>query len=227
MTAAPPPGQRPAAGPGRTSLRPGPAVLLAALLLLTACVQVKDEMPRVVPPVSGPSGVAAPVLPSASPAACTTTPPDVLTAAPAPGNRVDRAAADRAQRYLDAHPEEAGSLIVNESGLYAGFVSGWCRHREALRQLVGTGTRVDVFAVVQSYRAGQRIADRVLAAGDALRRAGVRVGTAAVDPRTGLTSVTTPDDPAQARAAILRELTLPASAPILVSAGDLPRPATG
>nr|WP_296075836.1 hypothetical protein [uncultured Actinoplanes sp.] len=112
------------------------------------------------------------------------------------------------------------------SGLHAGFVSDWCRHREALRRIAGNGARVDVFAVVQTYRAGQRLAGQITAATDDLRRAGIRIGTIGVDPRTGLTSVTSPDDPGAARAAILRQLRLAANAPVAVSYGDLPRPAT-
>jgi hypothetical protein len=170
-----------------------------------------------------------PSLPARSPAPCTTPPPDPLTASAAAGSRYDDAAAGRAQQYLDANPDDAGTLIVNVSipgsGLYAGFVTDWCRHREALQKLVGSGTRVDVFAVVQSNRAGQRLADRIFASADALRRAGIQIATAGVDPSTGLTSITTPNDPADARAVILRELKLPPNAPLAVSHGDLPTPA--
>jgi hypothetical protein len=216
----------------RARLYPGLVGALCALLLLTACTRArsKDELPRVVSPSSGLAAVAMPVLPTRSPAPCTTSPPETLTASPVAGNRYDDAAARQAQQYLEAHPDDAGSLIVNVTvpgtGLYAGFVSHWCQHLEALRRLLGKGTRVEAFAVVQTYRAGQALAGRIAAATEALRRAGVRIGTTGVDPRTGLTSVTSPNHPADARAAILRELELPANAPIMVSYGDLPAPAT-
>jgi hypothetical protein len=149
---------------------------------------------------------------------------------PAPGNRYDDAAAGLVQQYLDAHPADAGTLIINVavsgSAISAGFVARWCEHRAALRRLVGGGTQVDVFAVAQPYRAGQRLADRVMGATSALGQAGIRIGTAGVDPRTGLTAVTSPGDPAEVRTAILRELQLPADAPIIVSSGDLPIPAS-
>jgi hypothetical protein len=204
---------------------PGLAGLLSALLLLTACTPVEDELPRVVPPSSGAAGAAGPDLATASPAPCTTTPPDLPATAPAAGSPPDDAVVGRVQRYLDGHPDVAGSLIINGSGISAGFTSGWCEHREALRRL-GGGTRIDVFAVVQSERAGRQLADRVMASTETLRGAGIRIATTGVDPRSGLTSVTAPNDPAAARAAILRILELPANAPITVSAGDLPIPAS-
>ena len=181
------------------------------------------------PPPSGAAGVAMPDLATPSPAPCTTAPPDLPAASVAAGNRPDNVAVSQIQQYLDKHPDVAGSLIIDVtvpgSAVYAGFVSDWCRHQEALRQLVGGGTRVDVFAVAQSDRAGRQLTDRVMAATDALRGAEIQIATAGVDPRSGLTSVTTPNDPAEARAAILRTLELPANAPIMVSYGDLPIPA--
>jgi hypothetical protein len=216
--------QRLPAGPSR-----GLAGLLSAVLLLTACARVGDELPRVVPAPTGAAGVAMPELATPSPAPCTTSPPEVPAASTAAGNRPDTDAVAEVQRYLDTHPDVAGSLIIDVtvpgSAVHAGFVSGWCRHQKALRQLVGAGTRVGVFAVVQSDRAGRQLADRVMAATAALRGAGIPIATAGVDPRSGLTSITTPHDPAEARAAILRTLELPATAPIMVSSGDLPVPA--
>jgi hypothetical protein len=226
MTADQSPTRRQPTGSGRTRLYPGLAGLLSALLL-TACAHVKDEMPRVVPASGDPASVAMPSLPARSPAPCTTTPPEIPATSPAAGNPDDNAAATRTQQYLDSHPEEAGTLVVSGGGIHVGFVAGWCRHQEALRRLVGSGTRVDVFAVVQTYQAGQRLAGRIIADADGLRRAGVRIGATGVDPRTGLTSVTSPDDPVAARAAIVRELGLPANAPIMVSRGDVPIPAGG
>jgi len=216
--------QRLPAGPYR-----GLAGLLSTLLLLTACARVNDELPRAVAPPSGTPAVAMPDLPTPSPAPCTTSPPDLPAAAAAAGNRPDDVAVNQVQQYLDTHPDVAGSLIIDVtvpgSAVYAGFVSDWCQHREALRRLVGGGTRVDVFAVIQSDRAGRQLADRVMASTDALRDAEIQIATAGVDPRSGLTSITTPNDPAEARAAILRILDLPAHAPIMVSYGGLPVPA--
>jgi hypothetical protein len=225
MTADQSPTRRRPTGSGRTRLHPGLAGLLSALLLLTACTHVKDEMPRVVPASGDPASVALPSLPARSPAPCTTTPPEIPATSPAAGNPHDDAAVMRAQQYLNSHPEDAGTLVVSGGGIHAGFVAGWCQHQEALRRLVGSGISVDVFAVVQTYEAGQRLAGRIIADTDGLRRAGVRIGTTGVDPRTGLTTVTGPDDPVAARAAIVRELGLAANAPIMVSRGDVPIPA--
>jgi hypothetical protein len=224
MTAARSRNQRPPGGPHR-----GPAGLLSALLLLTACAGVHDERPGVVPPPSGTAGVAMPEPVSPSPAPCNTSPPDLPARSAAAGNRPDNVAVSRVQQYLDRHPDVAGSVIIDAtvpgSAVYAGFVSDWCRHQQALRRLVGNGTRVDAFAVVQSDRAGRQLADRVMASTEALRGAGIQIATAGVDPRSGLTSVTTPNDPAEARTAILHTLELPRNAPIMVSHGELPIPA--
>ena len=202
---------------------------LSALLLLAACAHAKDELPRVVRPPGGAASAAMPEITTPSPAPCTKSPPDLPAATTAAGNRPDTNAVSRIQRYLDSHPNVAGSLIIDVtlpgSAVYAGFVSDWCRHQDALRRLGGGGTRVDVFAVVQSDRAGRQLADRVMASTDALQGAGIQIATAGVDPRSGLTSVTTPNDPAGVRAAILRTLELSANAPIMVSSGDLPIPA--
>ncbi|MGC9665890.1 hypothetical protein ACNTMW_04965 [Planosporangium sp. 12N6] len=135
----------------------------------------------------------------------------------------------RVRQYLDAHPDDSGQLIVDDGvaggRVYAGFVSRWCDHRDALRRLAGTDAGVEVFAVAQSSADGKRLADRVMAAGTALRRAGIQLATAGVDARTGLTSVTTPNDPATAREAILRELGLNADAPLVVTRGSVIVPA--
>jgi hypothetical protein len=166
--------------------------------------------------------VAAPSLPSRSPAPCTTTAPDVPPSpAPPPGHQVDETIANKVQQYLDAHPDDAGSLIEGAGRLYAGFVSGWCQYRLALEQLVGNRVDIEVFSVAQSNQAAHRLMDEVWTAMPELQRAGIQLATVSVDARTGLTSVTTPDDPWNARAVILRELGLAADAPFMVTRGPL------
>jgi hypothetical protein len=149
-------------------------------------------------------------------------PPDPASPAAPPGHAVDETVANRVQRYLDAHPDDAGSLIEGAGRLYAGFVADWCQHRLALQQLVGNHTDINVFAVIQSYQAAHRLLDEIWTAMPQLRRAGIELATVRVDARTGLTSVTTPDDPWNARALILRELGLTADAPIMVTRGSQP-----
>jgi hypothetical protein len=130
---------------------------------------------------------------------------------------------NRVRQYLDAHPDDAGSLIEGGGRLYAGFVSGWCQYRLALQQLGGNRVDIEVFSVVQSNQAAHRLMDEIWTAQPELRQAGIELATTSVDGPTGLTSVTTPGDPSNARAAILRQLGLAADAPIVVAHSPLPK----
>jgi hypothetical protein len=220
------PPDQPVAWRGRRSAGPAPVGVLAgltmvAMLAVGGCTRAKDGLPTAAITPSA-SEVAAPSLPSRSPAPCTTTPPDVPPTSPAPQvHPIDEAVADRAQQYLDAHPDDAGILIEGDGRLYAGFVSGWCQYRLALQQIVGNRVGIEVFAVAQSYQAARRLMDEIWAAQPELRQAGIELAMVKVDGPTGLTSVTTPDDPSKARAVILRHLRLAAYAPIMVVRGGL------
>jgi hypothetical protein len=208
------------AGPAPVGVWAG--LVLVVLLAVGGCTRTGDELPPAASSSSIPE-VAAPSLPSRSPAPCTTTAPDVPpTSRARPVHPVDETAVNRAQQYLDAHPDDAGNLIEGGGRLYAGFVSGWCQHRLALQQLVGNRVEIEVFSVVQPYQAAHRLQDEIFAASPELRRAGIELAMASVDAPTGLTSVTTPNDPWNARAVILRELGLAADAPIMVTRGPIP-----